>query len=312
MNSLNYFNHFLKSSKKLLIIVAELPLISIASVIEFLEHCYCPMIIEPLSQLRQIPQLQSKMCDEVRLNLSEFTHVLRLGAVPTTSIWRQLTRYSHLQVLSISHIPFAGLPYGRILQIDYAQLRCGVNHELPDQTWREHLTQNIAAHPNAESSMIYHLSTIIPSGATVYLGNSSPIRLWAKYATYDHKLFNMFGSRGANGIDGQLSTFLGLATHQSENWCILGDLTALYDLSAPWIIPQLSDINLKIVIIHNGGGQIFSTIFPNHPELINAHEVDFDGWSNMWKLPVATITKSALLYKKRLNTQHVIVVKPTQ
>jgi 2-succinyl-5-enolpyruvyl-6-hydroxy-3-cyclohexene-1-carboxylate synthase len=310
MNSLNCFTHFIKSADKLLIIVGELPLNATVFITELLAHCHCPMIIEPLSQLRQSPQLQDKMCDDEFLNLSEFTHVLRLGAVPTTSIWRQLAAKPHIQVLSISHMPFSGLPSGRVLQIEYEKLKCEVKHALPNQNWRDQRRQHFALHPNSEPSMIYHLSKIIPNGATVYLGNSSPIRFWAKYATYENKQFNVFGSRGANGIDGQLSTFLGLATPQSENWCVIGDLTALYDLSAPWIIPQLSDINLKIVIIHNGGGQIFSTIFPNHPELINAHSVDFDSWSNMWKLPVTTITKSNLLYKKRWETQHVVIIKP--
>ena len=45
-----------------------------------------------------------------------------------------------------------------------------------------------------------------------------------------------FANRGANGIDGALSSYLGVSRDAKEAWGIFGDLTVLYDLNAPAIL----------------------------------------------------------------------------
>ena len=79
----------------------------------------------------------------------------------------------------------------------------------------------------------------MPDPCTLVLGNSLPIREWDLAATFRCARLEIGASRGLNGIDGQTSTFLGFAEATTENWAILGDLTTLYDLAAPWILPQL-------------------------------------------------------------------------
>jgi len=99
-------------------------------------------------------------------------------------------------------------------------------------------------------------------------------------------------NRGANGIDGQLSTFFGWCKGEN-NWCIVGDLTALYDANAPWIVPQL-DAKFEIVIINNGGGRIFDRVAslrrmdPTVRERLveNAHALHFDAWAKMWNIKI--------------------------
>ena len=110
--------------------------------------------------------------------------------------------------------------------------------------------------------------------ARIFLGNSLPVREWDLAAVYDDKHFDIHSSRGLNGIDGQISTFLGWATKARSNIGVFGDLTALYDLSAPWILRQAPDLDLKIVLINNRGGQIFDRMFGN-PWFINAHDLSF-------------------------------------
>jgi 2-succinyl-5-enolpyruvyl-6-hydroxy-3-cyclohexene-1-carboxylate synthase len=67
-----------------------------------------------------------------------------------------------------------------------------------------------------------------------------------------------YASRGANGIDGQLATALGMAENCDGVFhCILGDQTFLYDISSclkPW--PK----NFRLHIINNGGGRIFERV----------------------------------------------------
>ena len=101
-------------------------------------------------------------------------------------------------------------------------------------------------------------------------------------------------NRGANGIDGQVSTFLGWCEPAHDNICVVGDLTAIYDLNAPWVVPQLGDVRFRIVVVNNGGGRIFSRVAslrvvdPALRERIieNVHDVRFEHWAAMWNIDV--------------------------
>jgi 2-succinyl-5-enolpyruvyl-6-hydroxy-3-cyclohexene-1-carboxylate synthase len=93
---------------------------------------------------------------------------------------------------------------------------------------------------------------------------------------------NVDSNRGANGIDGQISTFLGLSEKPNQSWGFFGDLTTLYDLSSLWATPQLQKNKRRIVVINNHGGQIFKGIFKNDI-FLNSHQIEFKDWAQMWK-----------------------------
>jgi 2-succinyl-5-enolpyruvyl-6-hydroxy-3-cyclohexene-1-carboxylate synthase len=98
---------------------------------------------------------------------------------------------------------------------------------------------------------------LLPEDSVVHLGNSSVVR----YA----QLFNpvkgctYHANRGTSGIDGCISTAMGYASKdQRLNVLIIGDVSYLYDVNALQL-KKLSP-NLKIVMINNQGGGIFSLI----------------------------------------------------
>jgi 2-succinyl-5-enolpyruvyl-6-hydroxy-3-cyclohexene-1-carboxylate synthase len=135
-------------------------------------------------------------------------------------------------------------------------------------------------YPKAEPSLVHVLSEKLKN-QSVYLGNSLPIREWDLAADYNSAPKRVVANRGANGIDGQISSFLGWADTTAENWCVIGDLTALYDMSAPWAVSQMEPMKLRIVIINNKGGQIFKRLF-NKDIFLNKHDISFDHWAAMW------------------------------
>jgi 2-succinyl-5-enolpyruvyl-6-hydroxy-3-cyclohexene-1-carboxylate synthase len=97
----------------------------------------------------------------------------------------------------------------------------------------------------------------IPENTVIHLGNSSPVR----YAMICDSAVNVqyYGNRGTSGIDGSLSTAVGFASASDKiNTIILGDLSFFYDSNALW--NNYIDANLRIIVIHNGGGNIFSMI----------------------------------------------------
>jgi 2-succinyl-5-enolpyruvyl-6-hydroxy-3-cyclohexene-1-carboxylate synthase len=68
---------------------------------------------------------------------------------------------------------------------------------------------------------------------------------------------DVFANRGLAGIDGNLSTTFGIARVFTNTYAILGDLTFLHDISA---LTNPSIKNIKIFVIDNNGGGIFSTL----------------------------------------------------
>jgi len=97
----------------------------------------------------------------------------------------------------------------------------------------------------------------IPENAVVHLGNSSPVR----YALIHNRIrkAEYYSNRGTSGIDGCLSTAVGFASESNKiNTVIVGDLSFFYDSNALWN-KYIGD-NLRIIVIHNGGGNIFSMI----------------------------------------------------
>ena len=97
----------------------------------------------------------------------------------------------------------------------------------------------------------------IPENSVIHLGNSSPVR----YALIHNRVEKVqyFSNRGTAGIDGCLSTAVGFASESEKlNTIILGDLSFFYDSNALW--NKYIGSNLRIIVIHNGGGNIFSMI----------------------------------------------------
>ncbi len=97
----------------------------------------------------------------------------------------------------------------------------------------------------------------IPENSVVHLGNSSPVR----YALIHNRVkqTEYYSNRGTAGIDGCLSTAVGFANESEKiNTVIVGDLSFFYDSNALW--NKYIGENMRIIVIHNGGGNIFSMI----------------------------------------------------
>lgn len=97
----------------------------------------------------------------------------------------------------------------------------------------------------------------IPENSVVHLGNSSPVRYALLFEAAQNVRY--LSNRGVSGIDGSLSVAAGFASESAKiNTIILGDLSFFYDSNALWN-KYIAD-NLRIIVIHNGGGNLFSMI----------------------------------------------------
>lgn len=109
----------------------------------------------------------------------------------------------------------------------------------------------------SEGKLFAQLSKLLPNGSLLFVGNSMPIRDLDTFFHFNQKSFKVMANRGANGIDGVVSTALGAASITQPAYLIVGDLTFFHDLNG-LIASKLYDINLTVLLINNNGGGIFS------------------------------------------------------
>ena len=267
---------------------------------EFVKNLNAPTYAEPLSGLREDSSLPLIAAGERMIPRGGFDGVIRIGNVPTLRFWRDLETLD-LPVVHFSDLPFPGLTRGEVHPIEALpsatrRLDDSSTFFAHDLDVAYHFAQILDEEPTSELAMLRSLSRELPPGTRVYLGNSLPIREWDLAATREPRGYEYEANRGANGIDGQLSTFFGWCAPARENVCVVGDLTAIYDLGAPWIAPQL-DAPFRIVVVNNGGGRIFGRVAslraldPALRERIieNVHGIRFDDWARMWNIDVTEL-----------------------
>ncbi len=308
----------LEPQKPTLMLVSGLQAGESDSVAEFLLRAGRPVYLESTSGLRGDPRLQhlelrggeavvSRAIRDARIQ-----QVWRFGSVPTTRLWRDLDDVrSPAETLSISHLSWSGLGRGRLIVQDqwWKALRdlpvsppqgdaARLEAELRSASEREaaRLQQLLLAPSGSEPAWFHFISEKIPSKARVYVGNSLPIREWDLAASRSPSaLRRIEANRGVNGIDGQVSTALGLAHADDELWIIVGDLTALYNLAGPWLREKVR--RLRLVVINNGGGRIFSRVFRSSPggsaAFENRHAQSLAAWGELWDLESFVVRESS-------------------
>jgi 2-succinyl-5-enolpyruvyl-6-hydroxy-3-cyclohexene-1-carboxylate synthase len=109
-----------------------------------------------------------------------------------------------------------------------------------------------------EPAVARAVSAGVPSGANLVLASSMPIRDMDAFASARPLDRHVYSNRGANGIEGTLSTGLGLAAGSGRpTWVLVGDLAFLHDMGA-LLTALRTGIPLGVIVVNNDGGGIFS------------------------------------------------------
>jgi 2-succinyl-5-enolpyruvyl-6-hydroxy-3-cyclohexene-1-carboxylate synthase len=102
------------------------------------------------------------------------------------------------------------------------------------------------------------LADIMPDGGIIWAGSSMPVRDMDAYLPSGPRAIRCYSNRGANGIDGVVSSALGAAAADTGPVVlVVGDVSFLHDLNA-LVAARLHDLSATIVLINNDGGGIFS------------------------------------------------------
>lgn len=109
-----------------------------------------------------------------------------------------------------------------------------------------------------ETNIIVHISRNIPDKSVLFVSNSTPVRDLEYFLQKTNKNFTVHQNRGASGIDGIISTALGVAEATKERTFLLtGDLAFYHDLTSLQNA-KAKYINLTIILINNNGGGLFN------------------------------------------------------
>jgi 2-succinyl-5-enolpyruvyl-6-hydroxy-3-cyclohexene-1-carboxylate synthase len=110
-----------------------------------------------------------------------------------------------------------------------------------------------------ESKIAWLISQILPLGTPLFISNSMPVRDVEFFWKPNNLSIKPYFNRGANGIDGTLSTALGVAHHQQSSVMLTGDLALLHDTNG-FLIRNKFIGHLTIILINNNGGGIFDML----------------------------------------------------
>ncbi|MEZ2278330.1 MAG: 2-succinyl-5-enolpyruvyl-6-hydroxy-3-cyclohexene-1-carboxylic-acid synthase [Microcoleus sp.] len=125
---------------------------------------------------------------------------------------------------------------------------------------RQAIDQKISAIQNIiEPKVSWLLSQILPAGTPIFIANSMPVRDVEFFWQPNNLKIQPFFNRGANGIDGTLSTALGISHRNQSCIMLTGDLALLHDTNGFLIKNKLVG-HLTIILINNNGGGIFEML----------------------------------------------------
>lgn len=243
------------------------------------ERSAMPILAEPTSQLRFGAAAQA-VVSAYDLILREPPPglepdlVVRFGDTPTSKPLRQWLAALDCPVVTVD-------PPGRwdeptrlattMVRCDPVALANGLAHrcEHDDDAWQanwlavegfaqEAIDTALAEEPTLCEPAIHRaLAAGFAAGEQVLLASSMPIRDHEAFARGRNADVRFYANRGANGIDGLVSTATGIAAASgAPTWAILGDLALVHDLGGLAALAGATE-GLTLVVINNGGGGIF-------------------------------------------------------
>ncbi len=282
----------------------------IAPLVRLAEQTGYPILADPLSQLRSGPHDRSHILAsyDAFLRIPAFLEqnkpafVLRFGAMPTAKpLLLYLKHYEDCpQVIVDAHGGWDEPTQlaSELIHTDPVSLCENLSAALAQyktedrqsslwlQAWqraesatRHALQSSIRDFADLfEGRVFTELAQLLPDNANLFVGNSMPVRDLDTFFWGGERRVHIVGNRGANGIDGVVSSALGFSAgshtdrraedvqDDAPTVLVIGDLSFLHDLNG-LLAARLHQLSLVIVLINNDGGGIFSFL-PQaaHPE----------------------------------------------
>ncbi len=282
------------ATRGVLVIGEWIPGFDKSKVWAFAERMNWPVLCDPLSNLRtEVPESCQHLCIDAYdalLKNKTFSSavgpdmVIRIGPQPVSkplSLFLKNVRPRTFIVVDES--PIFRDPLGiathhlQVKPMDVLSLKVTSLQETSfTKKWSiandraSSITKSFRSVGVQEGDYIRTFLEFLPNGSDLISGSSMPIRDLDTYFRKTERDIALFSNRGANGIDGVVSTALGIQTvRKRPSWLLIGDLSFMHDVNG-LLISRMETMDLTIMVSNNDGGGIFSYLpqasVPNHFE----------------------------------------------
>ncbi len=167
-----------------------------------------------------------------------------------------------------------------------------------------------------EGRTIHMLQHMMPHEGQILVANSMSIRDMDYFWASGRSQARVYGNRGTNGIDGTVSTALGISTNGKPTVMVTGDLSFFHDLNG-LAIGKTHGMNLTIILHNNDGGGIFQYLPQKGADdfdyLFNTPQgIDYSGLATMYGLDYVKVTTNAeleLAMKQYIGTEGIHIIE---
>lgn len=144
-----------------------------------------------------------------------------------------------------------------------------------DARTREILAEELESDDSlSEPRLFAELAAVLPEGSTLWVSSSMPVRDLDSFAARRTARVRVLANRGANGIDGVVSSALGAAAASDGPTVLaIGDLAFYHDMNG-LLAAGHHDLDATIVLVNNDGGGIFSFLPQGSAELVPPREFE--------------------------------------
>lgn len=262
------------------------------AVLSLSEYSGYPILADSLSNIRHGKGISRQIViggynlwlDTTETGIGHPDIIIRFGSVPTSAA---LTRYLEKAAAAAStlhniHVGEGGEWYddlhitNELIQADPAIFCNLVVEELkltgfqPNEAWAGQWRAAEQAGwvatgaalkemPLFDASAVHQVLETLTDHYAVFAGNSMAVRHIDAFDRPDRRKIMFYGNRGASGIDGNISTALGIAASGKYEHvvAILGDITFYHDMNGLLAIHQANINNITFIVLNNDGGSIF-------------------------------------------------------
>lgn len=277
----NHFENLIAHAKRGIVVAGEIPIAEREGVMSFLKQLKWPVLSDPLSNLRSTDQVEvrelvvenydsllkdSELYEDLRPDI-----VIRIGAQPVSKfLGIFLQQHPPESFLVVDEHANYRDSYGLVtdvFQVPAGALTLRHSNEVPHDTrerWFElnsFVRHEVAAYiqfEQDEGAYVGSLLQALPEDSVLFASSSMPIRDVDTFFQVNDKNHLVFANRGTNGIDGVLSTALGVQKSiEKPLYLVIGDLAMLHD-SNGLLLSRYQQVEGTIIVLNNDGGGIFS------------------------------------------------------
>lgn len=275
----NEINDLLKRYERILILAGpQIDIDEAETIRSFGEALQAPILADPLSNVRGcstskvvISTYDALLAGQALWNELKPDCVIQFGQIVVSKrVQQMIASWTDVEYIEVNPTMDSMNPTGKTTMhmqasIDVFTHLHGKNNSSDtylniwrrlDQAGKKQLSTAIDEPHCFEGRTIRELQKQIPEDGQIFVANSMTIRDFDYFWFSGESKAILYGNRGVNGIDGTISTALGLAANGKPTYLVTGDLSLFHDLNG-LAVAKTHNLNLIIILHNNDGGGIF-------------------------------------------------------